>query len=62
MVGAANCGPAIKLVQEDIQGYLKISQRSIQKSKPDGLIVVRTVGESLNKANICEQASKSRPL
>jgi repressor LexA len=52
VVGSANCGPAMELAQEDIQGYLKISQRSIKKSKPDGLIAVRAVGESLNKANI----------
>lgn len=52
VVGSANCGPAMELAQEDIQGYLKISQRLIKKSKPDGLIAVRAVGESLNKADI----------
>lgn len=52
VVGSANCGPAMELAQEDIQGYLKISQKSIKKSKPDGLIAVRAVGQSLNKANI----------
>mgnify|MGYP000700440419 CR=1 FL=1 len=52
IVGAANCGPAAQLAQEDITGYLKISPRSVKKSKPDGLIAVRAVGDSLNKANI----------
>jgi repressor LexA len=52
IVGAANCGPAAQLAQEDITGYLKISPRSLQKSKPDGLIAIRAVGDSLNKANI----------
>lgn len=52
VVGSANCGPAMELAQEDIQGYLRISQRSIKKSKPDGLIAVRAVGKSLNKANV----------
>lgn len=52
VVGSANCGPAMELAQEDIQGYLKISQRSIKKSKPDGLIAVRAVGNSLNKAKV----------
>lgn len=52
VVGSANCGPAMELAQEDIQGYLKISQRSIKKSKPDGLIAIKAVGESLNKSNI----------
>jgi len=52
IVGAANCGPAMELAQEDIQGYLRISKKSIQKSRPDGLIIVRAVGDSLNRANI----------
>ena len=52
IVGSANCGPASELAQEDIQGYLKISQKSLGVSKPDGLIVIRAVGDSLNKADI----------
>lgn len=52
LVGSANCGPAMELAQEDIQKYLKITQTSLKRSKPDGLIAVRAVGESLNKANI----------
>ena len=52
IVGSANCGPAVILAHEDIQGYLKISQMSIKRSKPDGLMAVRAVGKSLNKANI----------
>lgn len=51
-VGSANCGPALELAQEDIQGYLKISKKAIKRSRPDGLIAVRAVGESLNKAKI----------
>lgn len=52
LVGSANCGPALELAQEDIQGFLKISKKSIKKNSPDGLIVVRAVGDSLNKADI----------
>jgi len=52
LVGSANCGPAMELAREDIQKYLKITQTSLKRSKPDGLIAVRAVGESLNKANI----------
>lgn len=52
VVGSANCGPAMELAQEDIQSYLRISQKSIKKSKPDGLVAVRAVGESLNDAHI----------
>jgi repressor LexA len=52
LVGSANCGPAMELAQENIQKYLKITQTSLKRSKPDGLIAVRAVGESLNKADI----------
>lgn len=52
VVGSANCGPATELAQEDISGYLKISQKSIKKSTPKGLVAIRAVGESLNMANI----------
>lgn len=52
VVGSANCGPAMELAQEDIQGYLRISQKLLERTKPDGLIAVRAVGESLNKADI----------
>lgn len=55
LVGSANCGPAMELAQEDIQKYLKITQTSLKRSKPDGLIAVKAVGESLNKANIGDE-------
>jgi SOS-response transcriptional repressor LexA len=52
ILGSANCGPAMELAQEDVQGYLKISQKLVKKTKPDGLIAIKAVGESLNNANI----------
>lgn len=52
IVGSANCGPAMELAQEDIKAYLKISQKLVDRSRPDGLIAVRAVGDSLNKANV----------
>ena len=50
--GAANCGPAMELPREYIQGYVKISQKSIGLSRPDNLIAIRAIGDSLNKADI----------
>lgn len=50
IVGSANCGPAMELAQEDIQGYLKISQKLVDRNKPDSLIAVKAVGDSLNEA------------
>lgn len=52
VVVSANCGPAMELAQEDIQGYLRISQKLIKRSRPDGLIAVKAVGNSLNNAKI----------
>ncbi|MDD4624944.1 MAG: S24 family peptidase [Candidatus Pacebacteria bacterium] len=52
IVGYASCGPALALTQDAIQGYLKISQKSIRRSSPQGLIAVKAVGNSLDKANI----------
>jgi len=52
IVGSANCGPALELAEEDIQGFLKVSKRSLNRSNPNGLIVVKAVGDSLNRANV----------
>jgi len=52
VVGSANCGVPTQLAQQDIEDYLTISQRTIRCSTPKGLIAVRAIGKSLNKANI----------
>lgn len=52
ILGSANCGPALEFADEQIQGYLKISKRLVNFSKPENLIALRAVGESLNKADI----------
>jgi len=52
IVGSANCGPALELAEEDIQGYLKVSKKSLHRSNPNGLIVVKAIGDSLNRADI----------
>jgi SOS-response transcriptional repressor LexA len=52
IVGSANCGPAMELAQEQITGFLKISKRALNTSNGEGLIALKAVGQSLNKANI----------
>jgi repressor LexA len=54
IVGSANCGPAAIFADENIQGYLKVSDRLV-KRKP-GLFAVRAVGQSMNQANIAGNA------
>ncbi|MFA6105343.1 MAG: S24 family peptidase [Patescibacteria group bacterium] len=52
IVGSASCGPATELAETHIEGYLKISKKSIGQYRPDGLIAVRAVGDSMTGANI----------
>ncbi len=52
IVGYANCGPAMELADEQVQGHLKISKRLVKCTNPESLIALRAVGNSLNKANI----------
>jgi len=52
IVGSANCGPACELAQEQIIGFLKISKKALNTSSGEGLIALKAVGQSLNKANI----------
>ena len=50
IIGAANCGPATIYVEQNIEGYLKISKRFIPNKK--SIFALRAEGNSLNKANI----------
>jgi len=52
IVGYANCGQALELAQNDILGYLKIGQKVVGRTKPEGLIAARAIGPSLNRASI----------
>jgi len=53
--GSANCGQALEIADNYIQGYLKVSKsilgpKLIKKIK--NLFVVKAVGSSMNKANV----------
>lgn len=50
VVGSANCGPAVLMAEENIEGYLKISRNIL--TKDHGIFVVRAEGDSMNRANI----------
>ena len=52
VVGSANCGPARELAQENVEGYLRISEKFVYKYRNHKLIALRSVGDSLNKADI----------
>lgn len=49
IVGSANCGPAMLLAHENIEGYLKMSTSLV---KGDGYFAIRAVGDSMDKTDI----------
>jgi len=50
IVGSASCGPATIFADQNIEGFLRISEKLVS-NKP-GLFVIRAVGNSMNKANV----------
>jgi SOS-response transcriptional repressor LexA len=52
IIGVANCGPANIFADENFQGFLKVSSKLINRSKPDGLFVIKAEGSSMNRANV----------
>lgn len=52
IVGTANCGPATIFADENFRGFLRISQRLLHRSKPDGLYAIKADGSSMNRAEI----------
>lgn len=52
VLGNANCGQPLEFAEEDIQGYVKLSPKSVGRTNPKGLFAIQAVGDSLNRANI----------
>ncbi|MGB0757352.1 MAG: LexA family protein [Patescibacteria group bacterium] len=50
ILGSANAGPATIYADQDVQGYLPISQTVLGRNSTDGLFAIRVVGDSLNRA------------
>jgi repressor LexA len=50
ILGAANCGPAAILADDNVQGYLRISNKLV--SREAGLFALRAIGNSMNRANV----------
>jgi len=51
VVGAANCGQAVTLAEEHIDGYLTLSH-SLLRRYNDKMFAVRAIGNSMNLANV----------
>ena len=52
IIGTANCGPAEIFAEQNFQGFLRVSNKLIHRSKPSGLYAIKTDGSSMNRAEI----------
>ena len=52
ILGTANCGPATIFAEQNFQGFLKVSSKLVNRSKPDGLYGIRADGSSMNRAEV----------
>lgn len=52
ILGSANCGVAMLMAEEMLEGYLKISSKLLPGSNHDNLFAVKAEGDSMNLANI----------
>lgn len=52
IVGSANCGPANIFAEPNYQGFLRVSNKLVGRSKPDGLYAIKADGSSMNRVNI----------
>ena len=50
--GSANCGVASQYAQDRVEGYLKIDKDLLGGKNPRSLMVLRAVGDSMNKADV----------
>jgi repressor LexA len=56
IVGAANCGPAEVLAEENVVGYLRVSNSLVKRQNNEGLFAVRADGFSMNQAKVRGEA------
>lgn len=52
--GAANCGPAEIFAEDNLEGYLEVSEKLVKYSQ--SLIALRAVGDSMNRSNVSGNA------
>lgn len=61
IVGAASCGEANELADENVEGYLKLSKTNLH-GLSDKLIAVRAAGDSMNAANVTTPSGEKSPI
>ncbi len=50
LVGAANCGPAELLAEENIEAYVRVEKKSLPRKS--GIFALRATGNSMNRAKV----------
>lgn len=51
ILGTASCGPATQLAEENVVGYLSLSEKYLPRNHIN-LFIVQAVGQSMNKAHV----------
>lgn len=52
VIGTANCGPATIFAEQNFEGFLRVSNKLVGRSKPDGLYAVKASGSSMNRTEL----------
>jgi len=52
IIGTANCGPTTIFAEQNFRGFLRISSKLIERSRPNGLYAIKADGSSMNRAKI----------
>lgn len=55
IIGTANCGPATIFAEQNFEGFLRISNKLIGRTSPNGLFAIKANGASMNRATIDEK-------
>lgn len=51
ILGSANCGPAILFADQNLEGYLQVSESMLPTNKKD-IFAIKAIGPSMNRADI----------
>jgi len=52
IIGTANAGPAEIFAEQNFQGFLRVSNRLVNRNKPEGLYAIRVSGFSMNLSSV----------
>jgi SOS-response transcriptional repressor LexA len=61
VLGAANCGEALTVADDKIEGFIDVSARTLRRRAPS-LIALRTLGDSMNKAQVPTGSGGKAPI